>query len=45
MPSGYAPTGVKRLSLATNGGRVCAEIMLNQKLRRATVIQPNPIAL
>jgi hypothetical protein len=36
---------VQRFSLATNAGRVCAEIMLNQKLRSAMVIQPNSIAL
>jgi hypothetical protein len=39
------PKSVRRFSLATNAGRVCAEIMLNQKLRSAMVIQPDPIAL
>jgi hypothetical protein len=36
---------VQRFFLATNAGRACAEIMLNQKLRSAMAIQPNPIAL
>jgi hypothetical protein len=45
MPSGYDPMGVQRFSLATNAEHVCAEIMLNQKLRSAIAIQPNPIAL
>jgi hypothetical protein len=34
MPSGYDPMGVQRFSLATNAERVCAEIMLEQNLRR-----------
>jgi hypothetical protein len=31
MPSGDDPTGGNRFSLATNAGRVCAEIMLKQR--------------
>jgi hypothetical protein len=45
MPSGYDPTGAQRFSLATNAGRVCAEIMLSQELRSAMAIQLNPVAL
>ena len=34
MPSGYDPMGENRFSLATNTERVCAEIMLNNKIER-----------
>ena len=35
MPSGYDPTGGSRFSLKlTNAERVCAEIMLKQKIER-----------
>jgi hypothetical protein len=42
---GRRPDGCVAVFLATNAGRVCAEIMLNQKLRSVMAIQPNPIAL
>ena len=45
LPSGYDPTGVQRFSLATNAGRVCAEIMLEQQTKSAMAIDPDPIAL
>jgi len=32
MPSGYDPMGGYRFSLATSAERVCAEIMLEQKI-------------
>jgi hypothetical protein len=44
MPSGCDPLGGYRFSLATNAERVRAEIMLNQKIWRAMVIQPDAIA-
>jgi hypothetical protein len=36
---------VKRLSLATNAKGVCAEIMLNQRIKGAMTILTNLIAL
>jgi hypothetical protein len=45
MPSGRDPMGGFRFSFATNAERVCAEIMLKQKVRSAMTIHLEVSAL